>query len=130
MKNTSLLLIPSTLFIASCASNYTISTNIDPNNIKHYFGPTQVMIYQDESEFTHRYHYIGMVEGESCQAKQHHNAPDKITARTNARRKAYQLQANAIVFTGCSDAIKDSGDKQCHASVICYGKAYQVESNQ
>jgi len=113
--------------LSSCATNYTISTNVDQDKIEHYFSPTQVTIFQDESEFSGRSHYLGMVEGESCQQKAQHDSPDKIIARTNARREAYQLKANAIIFTGCSAVIKDNGAKACYATLLCYGKAYQIE---
>jgi len=121
------LLILTGLLLSSCATNYTISSNIDQGKIKHYFSPSHVKIYPDESEFNGRYHYLGMVDGEYCQVKANQQSADKITARTNARRKAFKLKANAIVFTGCSEPIKDTGSKQCISTTICYGKAYNIE---
>jgi len=130
-KLTTLLL---TFLLISCNSNYTVSTNLDRNNFKEYFSPSKVTIYQSEEEITKRYKFIGLVEGEDCQLKAHHAAPDEINARTNARRIAFQRQANAIVFTGC--AVVDSTmtnqspqKQQCLSTLVCYGKAYQVDND-
>lgn len=109
--------------LAGCAKISQVSTNLDAENFKNYFAPTEVTIVENESAFTGKYKMIGGVEGSNCQAKAHHAAPDKIEARTEARKKAYELGANAIVFSGCT-AVKTN---QCHANIICYGKAYQVE---
>ncbi|MFD2166463.1 Rcs stress response system protein RcsF [Thalassotalea euphylliae] len=125
-KNISIL---SALFITGaivgCAKISTVNTNLDRENFEHYFSPSRVAIYESEQNFIGKYQFIGAVEGENCQAKAHLAAPDPIEARTEARRAAYQLGANAIVFSGCAE-IEDK-TKHCHASVICYGKAYQVE---
>jgi len=120
-------LVITLLTLTACSSNYTVSTNLDKENFQSYFSPTQVKIAEDESEFHGRYKLIGMVEGESCQEKPHHAKPDKIAARTQARRKAFEKQANAIIFTGCALIDDDKASKQCVASIVCYGKAYQVE---
>lgn len=129
-KLTTLLLA---LLLISCNSNYSVSTNLDNGNFKDYFSPSNVIIYQSEQEIINRYKFIGLVEGEDCQLKAHHAIPDEINARTNARKVAFQRQANAIVFTGC--ALIDSTistqtpqEKQCLSTLVCYGKAYQVET--
>ena len=114
--------------LTGCAKISTISTNLDRENFAHYFSPGQVKVVENEQAFASRYKLLGMVEGESCQAKPHLAAPDRIEARTQARRHAYQLGANAIVFSGCAEITPQANSKQCHASVICYGKAYQVEN--
>jgi RcsF protein len=113
--------------LSSCSSQYTISTNLDKEKFQNYFSHSQVRVVKDESEFSSRYKLIGMVEGQNCQAKRHHAAPDKITARTQARQKAFEQQANAIMFTGCALINDAPENKQCVATVVCYGKAYQVE---
>jgi|MDSY01.1.fsa_nt_gb RcsF protein len=118
-------LLPLTLFIVSCSGQYTFDSNLDANSAKQYFSASKVNIYNDESEFTTNYTYIGLVEGEDCQEKQHLAAPDAINARTKARQLAFSKQANAIIFTQCVD-IKT---KQCAAQVVCYGKAYLVDDS-
>ena len=119
-----------------CNSSYTVSTNLDKDNFSHYFSPSKVKVYQNEQEFTQAYQFIGLVEGEDCQLKAHHAPPDKVNARTNARRQAFEKQANGIIFTGCalienSDRKKlfNNESKQCSAILVCYGKAYQISSN-
>ncbi|WP_448212171.1 Rcs stress response system protein RcsF [Colwellia sp. MEBiC06753] len=121
-----LIAVTTSLLAVSCAPISTVETNLDRKNFEHYFSPGQVTIYKQESEFDGKYKMLGMVEGESCQVKPHHAAPDVIDARTDARRAAYQLGANAIVFSGCTQV----QTKECHAVAICYGKAYQVEQAQ
>ncbi|WP_286261488.1 Rcs stress response system protein RcsF [Thalassotalea atypica] len=113
----------SLLFITGCAQVSDVKTNLDRENFKQYFAHGQVQIFEKESKFIGKYKMIGGVEGENCQVKPYHAAPDKIEARTNARRSAFELGANAIVFSGCTTV----QTKQCHANIICYGKAYQVE---
>jgi len=109
--------------LAGCAKISQISTNLDAENFKNYFAPTSVKIVESETDFIGKYKLIGGVEGSNCQEKAHHSAADKIEARTDARQKAYDLGANAIVFSGCVSVQTN----QCHANIICYGKAYQVE---
>jgi RcsF protein len=116
--------LPITLFIVSCSGQYTFDSNLDANNAKQYFSASKVNIYNDEAEFITNYTYIGLVEGEDCQEKQHLAAPDVINARTKARQLAFSKQANAIIFTQCVE-IKT---KQCVAQVVCYGKAYLVNN--
>ncbi|MEW6991689.1 Rcs stress response system protein RcsF [Colwelliaceae bacterium 6441] len=123
-----LLLSSLLLLLNACASQYSVSTNLDQANITHYFSPSSVAIYQDERAITGKYRYIGLVDGEDCQHKLHHQAPDEITARTNARRKAFKLGANAIVFSGCALIANNEADKQCLSTTVCYGKAYLVEA--
>ena len=118
----------SCLILAACSSQYQVSTNLDKENFYNAFAPTKVIIFNAESEFTHRYKYLGGVEGESCQAKAHHAEPDEIEARTQARLKAFELGANAIVFSGCSQALTNEADRKCVRTKLCYGKAYFVEN--
>jgi RcsF protein len=90
------------LAISGCAGNYTVKTNLDKENFQRYYGPTEVTIYDDESSFTGRYQFVGLVEGQDCQEKPHLAAPDEIIARTEARRQAFEQKANGIIFTGCA----------------------------
>lgn len=122
--------------ISACSSNYQVSTNVDKENFKHYFSAAEVDIYENERDITARHQFIGLVEGQDCQEKPHHAAPDKINARTQARQQAFEQKANAVVFTGCAELAAEqlaqlsrSGDAlQCHAIVICYGRAFAVET--
>jgi RcsF protein len=121
--------------ITSCNSRH-VSTNVDKENFSDYFSASKVKIYEQEKDIKTRHNYIGVVEGQDCQIKPHHAAPDEINARTQARRQAFEQQANAVVFTGCAlltseqlARLNNSSDaQQCHAIVICYAKAFAVES--
>jgi RcsF protein len=117
----------STITLSACSTQYTVSTNLDKENFKSYFSHSQVRVVEDEKDFMGRFKLIGMVEGQNCQAKNHHAAPNEIAARTQARRQAFEQKANAIIFSGCALINDEQSNKQCIASVVCYGKAYQVE---
>jgi RcsF protein len=122
-----LMLIAALITLSACSSQYTVSTNLDKENFQSYFSHTQVNVVKDESELLGKYKLIGMVEGQDCQTKVHHAAPDKVVARTQARRQAFEQHANAIIFTGCALINDNQANKQCIETVVCYGKAYQVE---
>ncbi len=125
-RNTSSL-IAALIFTTGCAKINDISTNLDRDNFKHYFSPTKVKIVESEKDFSGKFKFVGLVEGESCQEKAHHAAPSEIDARTEARRNAYELEANAIIFSQCVMIESDQAAKYCVASTVCYGRAYQVE---
>lgn len=125
----SLVLIPLLLLIVSCASQYTVSTNLDKENFRRYFSANEVTVYESESDIKTRYQNLAAVEGESCQTREHHEAADEITARTDARRQAFKLGANAIVFSGCTLIDSKSADKQCITTRVCYGRAFYIDKN-
>lgn len=126
-KSSLAIVILAAAFISGCAKINDISTNLDRENFKSYFSPTTVKIYTDEKEFTGKHEFLGLVEGESCQEKSHHAAPNEIDARTEARGKAYKLGANAIIFSQCVLIEEDKAAKYCVASTVCYGRAYKIE---
>jgi len=121
------------IFTSSCSSD--ISTNLDKDNFQKYFSAATVKIYQREQDILTRHQFIGLAEGQDCQEKAYHAKPSKINARTQARQHAFEKQANGIVFTGCAELsseqlaqLSQSSDaQQCHALIICYGKAYFIE---
>ncbi len=123
------------LLLASCSTNY-VSTNLDEENFSDYFSAANVAIYQSEKEFNTHFQFIGSVEGQDCQIKAHHAVPDVINARTQARRQAFIKQANGVVFSNCAlltqeqlaQLNKSNDAQQCHAIVICYAKAYAIET--
>ncbi len=124
------------LWISACSTNYQVSTNVDKENFQHYFSAAEVEIYEHEQDITARHQFIGVVEGQDCQERPHHAVPDEINARTQARQLAFEQKANAIIFTGCAELspeqlaqLSRSNDaQQCHAIIICYGKAFAVET--
>ena len=115
------------LFIAlpllmSCSGNYTFESNVKADNAQAYFSASKVKIFEDEAEFKSSFQYVGLVEGEDCQKKTHLAPPDTINARTQARQAAFLQNANAVIFTSCTNI----ETKQCVAQVVCYGKAYKL----
>ena len=133
MKKT--FLIPLTAFLTSCSA-HNVSTNLDKENFNDYFSASNVKIFKSESDINGRYQFIEAVEGQDCQVKAHHAAPDRINARTQARQQAFNKQANGIVFSNCAvlsqeqlAQLNNSNDaQQCHAIVICYAKAYAIDT--
>lgn len=131
-KRVLLLSLLSTMLITSCSGNYTFNSNIDKKQIAEYFAPSKVVIYNNEFELPKPYTYAGLVEGQDCQLKPHHAQPNKVNARTEARKLAYKIGANAVIFTGCAvidskEAFKNLNSakvQQCHSMVVCYGKAF------
>jgi len=109
--------------LSFCASNYEVSTNLDRDNFVQYFAPAKVKVYNSEQDIQGNYIEIGHVEGEDCQEKAHHAIADEQIARTDARRKAFNQGANAIVFSGCATVTT----KQCVSQMICYGRTFKVE---
>lgn len=128
-KQTLKLALTTAILLTGCAKINDISTNLDRDNFKHYFSPAKVKIVESEKDFTGKFKFVGLVEGESCQEKAHHAAPNEIDARTEARRNAYELAANAIIFSQCLMIESDQAAKYCVASTVCYGRAYQVEQS-
>lgn len=124
-KNMPLLAV---LLMGACSANYQMQSNLDPDNLLKYFSPSKVTIYNSEADITEKHRFIGAVEGESCQQKPYHQKADQLTARTNARRNAYLLKANAIIFSGCALIEGDKAAKYCISSYLCYGRAYRVDT--
>ena len=132
---TFLSVITASALTVSCSNQY-VSTNLDEENFNQYFSASKVKIYNSEKDINSRYQFIGSVEGQDCQVKAHHAVPDEINARTQARQQAFDKKANGVVFSGCALLTQEqlaqqnnSNDAlQCHAIVICYAKAYAIET--
>ncbi|XQW86587.1 Rcs stress response system protein RcsF [Thalassotalea piscium] len=112
------------LAISACSQNISVSSNIDPDNFRNYFSASKIKIVSDETELTTPYKFIGLVEGTACQEKAHYQVPDEVEARTDARKQAYNLHANAVIFTACTLISNNEANKQCVATRVCYAKAY------
>jgi len=116
------------LLLTSCSGNFTGRANIDAQNFRDYFAPSKVAIYHSIEEFTGKYKYLGLVDGEDCQSKAYLAKPDNIIARTQARTKAYQLKANAIIFTGCA-LLSEDGSSPKSINTINIDEANIKETN-
>lgn len=117
------------LLLTSCAKIKDISTNLDSKNFSNFFAPGHVKMYPDDRAFQDKnYEYLGLVEGENCQIEAHHAQPDPIAARTEARRQAYDLGANSVIFSSCVTIDETTlANSSCLSTVICYGSAYKVD---
>ena len=115
------------LLLASCGNISEFNTNLDKQNFTEYFAPSQVQIVTVESLGDEAYIDVGVVEGEACQAKPHHAVPNDSEARTDARRKAANLGANAIIFQQCT-LVKPQNDT-CYQVKLCYGRALKIQTN-
>lgn len=123
----SIVLIGSGLLAAvlvSACSNFAFESNLNPNNFKEYAKPATVDDYTQEEIAKHRYHSLGMVSGLVCQEKENDFIARESEARTDARIKAADLGANAIVFGKC---VRLEKTQACNVSVTCYGEAFIVK---
>ena len=118
----SLLIISSISLLSACANGPSIETNLDKENFDDYFAAGNVIVYQNEDELPGKVVSLGLVEGESCKAKENDIPANAADARTMAREKAASMEANAVIFTSCT-LIED---QQCLEMMVCYGKAFQV----
>jgi RcsF protein len=121
--------------ILTSGCSYSVSTNLDEDNFTDYFSAGEVKIFKSltelQKEVGQSYKSIGLIEGESCQIKQHHAAPGEVEARTAARKSAYQQGATAIVFSGCATIDNQMGNhtnQQCISTLVCYGQAYITDN--
>jgi len=112
--------------LASCASNYTVSTNLDKENFDNYFAVGKVQTYDEVKSLPKNHQFVAIVEGSSCQEKPHLAPPDEIDAKNEARRAANKLEANAIIFSECVTLQSDA----CISERLCYGKAYKVIADE
>lgn len=110
--------------LLSACSHFEFSSNIDKDNFNEYFKPSQVTIYKKSELAELDYAFIGAVEGSSCQTEENDRPADVKEARTNARIKAANLNANGIVFQSC---LTFQADAACKSNIICYGKAIDVD---
>lgn len=115
-------LITSLLLITTSCANFTTSTNLDPSNFKNYFAPGKVAIYTKVEDLPKEREFVGLIEGEDCQVDDRSASTDLIDARTDARRKARELEANAIIFSQCVNV----EHRHCVDLLICYAHAYKI----
>ncbi|WNC70737.1 Rcs stress response system protein RcsF [Thalassotalea psychrophila] len=121
----SLLTISTVTLLSACANGPSVETNLDKENFDEYFAAGNVTVYQTEDELPGKVVSLGLIEGESCKAKENDIPANAADARTMAREKAASMEANAVVFTSCT-LIED---QQCLEMMVCYGKAFQVSDH-
>ncbi|WNC70124.1 Rcs stress response system protein RcsF [Thalassotalea nanhaiensis] len=122
---TNLLVINSIMLLCACTNGPSVETNLDKENFDEYFAAGNVTVFQDENELPGKVKFLGLVEGDSCKAKENDIPANAADARTMAREKAASMEANAVVFTSCTPI----EDQQCLEMMVCYGKAFQISEH-
>ncbi|MCI6797033.1 MAG: exopolysaccharide synthesis regulator RcsF [Succinatimonas sp.] len=117
------LLVLAALVLSGC-SGYAFHTNLDPSNFKEYYKPSGVTEVTDEDLEGKPYKSKGMVTGLSCQVKEGEHVATASEARTQAKIKAVDLNANAIRFKQC---VRLENTPACIVSYSCYADALIIE---
>lgn len=116
--------IAAAVFLFPGCADMSVSTNLDPENFVTYAKPGSVEVYTDSSILDVKASSLGYVTGFACQEKESDYPALPEDARTDARIKAADLGADAIVFSKC---ITLKQTKACTVSVTCYGEAFKTE---
>lgn len=119
------LLICAALLLNAC-SGYSFHTNLDPSNFKEYYKPSGVTVVDDEALANKPYKNKGLVTGLSCQARTSDPVVTVAEARTDAKIKAVDLNANAIRFKKC---VRLENTPACVVSWSCYADALIINED-
>ncbi|MBW8190444.1 hypothetical protein K0504_05290 [Neiella marina] len=117
-----ILVIVLSVLVTACAGDYDVSTNLDPQNFKNYFKPSEVVVYSEQT-LPENAKRAGAVSGLSCQATPHDVPASNADARTDARIKSANLGANALIIDVC-ETESDTREPQCVELITCYGRAF------
>ncbi|GGA79917.1 hypothetical protein GCM10011369_22380 [Neiella marina] len=112
------------VMLSACAGDYDVNTNLDPQNFKEYFKPSEVKLYPP-SELPQEAQRIAAVSGFSCQESGNAVPASIADARTDARIKAANLGANALVVDVC-ETEQDTESPACVSLVSCYARAFSI----
>ena len=124
MKYLTVLL--ASIVLTSC-SNFEFKTNLDPQNFKEYFKPSYVTEVDEDDLATVPNKSLGIVSGLSCKIKDTDAQANEADARTEARKKAVDLGANAIKFGKC---VRLENTPACQVSVTCYADALIIDESK
>ncbi|GAA5190434.1 Rcs stress response system protein RcsF [Ferrimonas gelatinilytica] len=111
----------SLLLLTACSNDYRFSSNLDPDNFEDYFAAGNVVLVDT---LPPQAEALGVVEGQSCQREAQDPAPNGAEARTDMRRNAAQLGADAVKLLRCSEV--DPEASGCLALMVCYGQALRT----
>ncbi|QSX32796.1 hypothetical protein JYB87_13725 [Shewanella avicenniae] len=117
--------IASLLLLSACGSNYVFKSNLDPAAINDYFKPSQVQLFEN-SVPSSPYVVLGMVEGNDCQIEQNAAPASFANARTDARRKAADMNANGILIKNCAEIPEPA--EGCFSRTLCVGQAIKIKT--
>ena len=111
-----------TLVVCACSS-FKVSTNLDPSNVTNYFKPSAVDVLDQDEITMYNAKAVGAITGLSCQIDKRDFIANESDARTDAKLKALDMGANAVVFNKC---VVLENTPACLKSVTCYGEAYII----
>lgn len=109
--------------VLSGCSGYAFHSNLSPENFREYYKPSGVTVLSDEEFAATAYKSKGLVSGLSCQAREQDPVATQSEARTQARIKAVDLNANGIHFKKC---VKLENTPACLVSYTCYADALVI----
>ncbi|WP_406666682.1 Rcs stress response system protein RcsF [Gallaecimonas sp. GXIMD1310] len=118
------------LLLTGCASQYAVHTNLDKENFSHYFAPSGVKLVTADSLAGQSYQVLAMVSGDSCQQQPNLPPANASDARTDARRKAAKLGANALLVRQCLTLSGDDAAPGCITQVVCQGQALRIQAEK
>ncbi len=108
-------------------TGYSFDANINPMHVIDYLKPAllEEVTYDDLGD--RPYISKGVVAGLSCRINERDFIANETDARNDARDKAVELDANAIVFLQC---VRLEDTPACLESVTCYADALFVQEQE
>ena len=127
MKNSFILFAASFCNLA-CTQSYDVHTNLDPENFKQYYKPSQVVLYESD-QLPIGTKSIAAITGQSCQIASLDKPANLAEARTEARIAAANLGANGLVIDIC-ETEQNTESPKCITLMSCYGRALKTPKDK
>lgn len=125
MKKLILPALTAAALAAGGCTGVSVHTNLNPSNFTDYFKASGVDVVTYEELDGSNYMLIGGVHGLSCQEDEDDFPANEADARTELKRNAVDMGANALVINKCIRAAETGA---CSLSVTCYGDALYVKN--
>ncbi|HAD43299.1 MAG TPA: hypothetical protein DCF97_09290 [Plesiomonas shigelloides] len=120
----SILLFAAATLLAGCATHYNVDSNLNPQNVKTYFAPSTITLYEKSSELEGvEYKNIGHVQGDVCQADSRDKPASLTEARNVTLRKVQEMGGNGLLLNQC---LMLTGVPGCEQLALCQGSAIIV----
>ncbi len=126
MKKIVLLSLAAAALAAGGCSGVSVRTNLNPGNFTDYFKASGVDVVTYEELEGSNYVRLGTARGLSCQEDADSFPANEADARTELKRHAVDMGANALVINQCIRAAETGA---CSLSVTCYGDALYVKDS-
>lgn len=119
-----IILVSAALLLGGCATHYSVDSNLNPQNVKTYFAPSTVAVYEKTDQLNNvDYRNIGRVQGEVCRANSNEKPASIQEARNAAQRHVQEMGGNALLLNQCLILDNVPGCKQV---ALCQGSAIIV----